>query len=176
METRSPSNFARRPAAPMRGRRGFALMDAVIAGVLLSIGMVAVLSVGAQAITMQQRGEVDIRAASALDEILSTVLAEGPAAFVEIHPLSGRFESTSPYRDFSFSILVEQGGPGVPAFVRATIKHDSGRTYALETLIADRRGDEPEPNRVPYEPIDREARYAERQALRESQELQNQSQ
>jgi hypothetical protein len=151
-------------------------MDAVIAGVLLSIGMVAVLSVGAQALTMQRRGETDVLASAALDEVLSNVLTEGPVSFVEIHPLSGRFERGSPFEEFAFSILIEQGGAGVPAFVRVTIQHDSGREYAIETLIADRRGDEPEPNRVPDPPIDREAVYAEREAMRESQQSQPPSQ
>ncbi|MFM7134571.1 MAG: hypothetical protein ACKO0W_09675, partial [Planctomycetota bacterium] len=95
-------------------------MDAVIAGVLLSIGMIAVLSVGGQAITMQRRGETDVLASAAMDEILSNILTEGPVAFVEIHPLSGRFERGSPFEEFTYSLLIEQGGAGVPAFVRVT--------------------------------------------------------
>lgn len=150
-----------------RARRGFALMDAVIAGVLLSIGMITVLSVGGQAMTMQRRGEIDVRAASALDDLLSGVLTEGPEDYEQLYPLSGAFEFGSPYPDFQYMIEIERGGPGVPARVLATVIHEGGREYSIETSIAERRGEEPNPNRVPEEPIDREARYAQKQQQRE---------
>ncbi len=51
-----------------RSRRGFALMDAIIAGILLAIGMIAVLGVSGHALGLQRRGEIDIRAAAALDD------------------------------------------------------------------------------------------------------------
>ena len=63
-----------RARAHRRGRGGFALMDAVIAGVLLAIGMVGVLSVAGQAMTLARRGETDVRAAAAIDELLSMVV------------------------------------------------------------------------------------------------------
>ena len=148
-------------------RRGFALMDAVIAGVLLSIGMVAVLGVGGQAMVLQRRGELDVRAAAAMDELLSMVLTEGPVDFEDLHPTSGRFEWDSPYDGFEYSINISQGGAGIPAHVALTLTHDSGRSYTIETRIAEKRGEEPDPLREPNEPIDREARYAEQQAARE---------
>ena len=151
-----------------RMRRGFALMDAVIAGVLLAIGMIAVLSVGGQAMNLVRRGEIDVLAAHAIDEILASVLTEGPVEYGDIHPLAGHFESGTPYEAFSFVIEIEQGGSGVPALVRATVSHDGGREYIIETYIAEKRGEEPDPIRTPLEPIDREARYAEIEAARES--------
>ncbi|MCE2883091.1 MAG: hypothetical protein LW636_12150 [Planctomycetaceae bacterium] len=166
--THLPHHPPRRRRAP----RGFALMDAVIAGVLLSIGMVAVLSVGAQAMTMQRRGEVDVRAAAALDELLAGILTEGPVDYPEIHPMAGAFEFGSPYEDFQYSIEIEPSGPGVPALVRATLVHESGREYAIETMIAEKRGDEPDPIRTPLEPIDREARLAELEEARNAQQPQ----
>ena len=149
-------------------RRGFALMDAVIAGVLLAIGMIAVLSVGGQAMNLLRRGEIDVLAAHAIDEILASVLTEGPVEYGDIHPLAGHFESGTPYEAFSFVIEIEQGGSGVPALVRATVSHDGGREYTIETYVAEKRGEEPDPIRTPVEPIDREARYAEIEAARES--------
>ena len=92
-------------------------MDAVIAGVLLSIGMVAVLGVGGQAMVLQRRGELDVRAAAAMDELLSMVLTEGPVDFEDLHPTSGRFEWDSPYDGFEYSINISQGGAGIPAHV-----------------------------------------------------------
>lgn len=144
-------------------------MDAVIAGVLLAIGMIAVLSVGGQAMTMQTRGEIDVRAAAALDNLLSGVLTEGPEDYEELYPLSGQFEEGSGFEDFEFMIVIERGGAGVPARVTARVRHDEGREYEIETSIAELRGEEPHPDRLPAEPIDREARYAQRQQAREGQ-------
>lgn len=156
------------PANPIRPiRRGFALMDAVIAGILLAIGLITVLSVGGQAMTMQRRGEVDVRAASALDELLAGVLTEGPEDFEKLHPLSGSFDFDSPYQDFQFTIEIEHGGAGVPARVVARVTHESGREYLVETSIAEKRGEQPDPTRTPTEPIDREARYEQKRQARE---------
>lgn len=160
-------NNLHRTRALRRGRSGFALMDAVIAGVLLSIGMITVLSVGGQAMSMQRRGEVDVRAAAALDELLSGVLTEGPADYEKLHPLSGSFEVDSPYQDFQFALEIERGGSGVPARVLARVTHETGRSYEVETSIAEKRGEEPDPVRIPSEPIDREARYVQKQQARE---------
>jgi hypothetical protein len=152
-----------------RRTRGFALMDAIIAGILLAIGMIAVLGVSGHALTMQRRGEIDIRAAAALDELMSLVLTEGPVDFEDLHPSSGRFDADSPYADFEYEISIAQGGSGVPAHVSVSLVHDSGRTYALETRIAEKRGEEPDPVREPYEPLDREGRWEERRAQREGE-------
>lgn len=142
-------------------------MDAIIAGVILSIGMLTVLSIGGQALTLARRGEVDVRAASALDELLGMVLTEGPVDFPDLHPLGGRFEPGSPYSDFAYGIEIEQGGMGVPALVRVTLVHDSGREYDIETLVAEKRGEEPDPIRTPFEPLDRAGRIAEKQEARD---------
>ena len=47
-------------------RRAFALIDAVIAGVILAIGLSAILSISGRALLMEQKGEIEIRAANAL--------------------------------------------------------------------------------------------------------------
>lgn len=149
--------------------RGFALMDAIIAGILLAIGMIAVLGVSGHALGLQRRGEIDIRAAAALDELLSLVLTEGPVDFGDLHPSRGRFEAGSPYDDFEYEITIAQGGAGVPAHVSVSLVHDSGRAYSIETRIAEKRGEEPDPVREPYEPLDRAARWEERRAQREGE-------
>lgn len=144
-------------------------MDAVIAGILLSIGLVTILSVGGQAMTMQRRGEVDVRAAAALDELLSAVLTEGPEDYEKLHPLSGSFDADSPFQDFQFTVEIERGGAGVPARVVASVIHEGGRDYSIETSIAEKRGDEPDPVRTPSEPIDRVARIEQKHAARDGQ-------
>ena len=54
-----------------------------------------------------------------------------------------------------------------PARVLARVIHEGGREYSLETSIAEKRGEETDPIRTPAEPIDREARYAQKQQQRD---------
>jgi hypothetical protein len=144
---------------PAPRRRGFALMDCVVAGILLAVGLAAILSLGSRALSLQQRGEREIVAASLLDELLSDVLTEGPAEYARIHPLSGRFDE--PFSEFDFELTIEDGSEGVPFKVRAEVRHASGNVYACETLVAAKLGENPDPQREPSEPIDRESRYDE---------------
>jgi len=169
MVTARAHPHCRRRAGRRVRRSGFALMDAVIAGILLSIGMVAVLSVAGQALSLARRGEVDVRAAAAMDEVLSMVLTEGPRDFPEMHPTSGVFEDGSPYEDFQYSVRIDQGGSGVPAEVEVTLTHDSGRSYRVVTRMAEKRGEEPDPVRTPSSAIDRQSRIEQKEARREGQ-------
>ena len=136
-------------------RRGFALVDAIVAGILLAVGLAAIISLGSRALALQQRGEREIVAASLLDELLATVLMEGPADYVQLHPTSGQFDE--PFGDFEYEVLIEDGSAGVPFKVTAVVRHASGCSFLCETLIAPKLGDEPDPPRAPLEPIDREA-------------------
>ena len=49
-----------------------------------------------------------------------------------------------------------------------TVLHDSGKKYTIETHVALKRGEEPDPVRFPTSPIDREARYEEERAKLEA--------
>jgi hypothetical protein len=148
-----------------RSRRGFALMDVLIGGILLAVGLAAILALGGRALTMQQRGERNVVAASLLDDILSTVLTEGAKDYEKLHPMAASCDP--PFEDFEYLVDIEQGGPGVPSRVIARIRHLNGEQWFAETLIADKLGEEPDPVRMPDEPVDREGRYREE----EEQEL-----
>ncbi|MGA0418670.1 MAG: type IV pilus modification PilV family protein [Phycisphaerales bacterium] len=139
--------------------RGFALVDAIIAGLLLAIGLAAIISLGSRALSLQQRGEREVVAASLLDEILATVLMEGPADYPKLHSMSGVFDE--PFAAFEYEVAIDEGAPGVPFRVVATVRHESGDSYSCETLIAPKLGEEPDPPRQPLEPIDREAALLE---------------
>jgi hypothetical protein len=76
-------------------------MDAIVAGILLAIGMIAVLGVSGHALTMQRRGEIDIRAAAALDEIALVGADRGASRFRGLAPTRGKFDAGSPDEDFS---------------------------------------------------------------------------
>jgi len=146
----------------VRRRRGFALVDAIVAGLLLAVGLAAIISLGSRALSLQQRGEREVVAASLLDEILATILMEGPADYPKLHAMSGVFDE--PFGTFEYEVAIEDGAPGVPFRVVATVRHESGDSYRCETLIAPKLGEEPDPPRQPLEPIDREAALLEEQA------------
>ncbi len=146
-------------STPTGLRRGFALLDVVIAGIILAIGLTTLFSLTARSLDMQRDGEVRVKAAAMLDDLLSLVLLEGPADFPQLHSVSGRGES--PYEEFEFRVRIDDPGEGEPYRVTAIVTHETGREFACETLIAAKLGEEPDPIRNPEEPIDREARYEE---------------
>jgi hypothetical protein len=137
-------------------------MDVLVAGIMLAIGLTAIITLGTRALALQQRGEREVVAAALLDELLATALAEGPEDFVRIHPLAGTFDP--PFEEFEFEVTVEDGGLGIPARVLARVFHTpTGGAWMCETLIAVRVGAEPHPPRTPFQPIDREQRYRQQE-------------
>ena len=135
-------------------RRGFALIEVVIAGIILAIGLGSVVSLAARAMMDQQRGERAVMAAALLDELLASVLVEGPELWPKSHNLSGYCDA--PWADFQFQVNIEKAEPGAPCDVLAIITDPVGREFRCATRIALRLGDEPNPERAPSEPIDRE--------------------
>jgi len=140
-------------------RPGFALLDVVIAGVILAIGLATLFSLTSRSLEAQREGEIKVLAAGMLDSLLSEVLLEGPADYQDLHSSAGRGDY--PYEEFEYRIRISDPGVGEPYEVLAVVTHDTGRTYECETLIAAKLGEEPDPIREPQEPIDREARYEE---------------
>lgn len=139
-------------------RRGFALIDVIIGGILLAVGLAAILSLGARSMNMHLKGEREVIAASLLDDLLGSVLADGPKDFPDLHEMRGYCDP--PYEDFEFAVDIEEGNSGVPYKVAVTVQHSASRdTWTVETLIAAKLGDEPDPPRAPLEPIDREEEY-----------------
>lgn len=139
-------------------RRGFALIEVVIAGIVLAIGLSAVVSVAARALADQQRGEHAVAAAALLDGLLGQVLVDGPVEYPRINGTSGR--CPDPWEDFEYEIQIEEVNPGDACAVLAIVRDPNGREYRCATRIAPRIGDEPNPDRAPPEPVDREERWA----------------
>ncbi len=129
-------------------RRGFALIEVVIAGIVLAIGLSAVVSVAARALA----------AAALLDGLLGQVLVDGPVDYPRINGTSGR--CPDPWEDFEYEIQIEEANPGDACDVLAIVRDPNGREYRCATRIAPRIGDEPVPERAPPEPVDREERWA----------------
>lgn len=140
-------------------RRGFALMDAIMGGVMLGIGLAVVLSLASRSTAMQLQGQNRMTAAWLLDELLAMVLVEGPIAYPQLHPTTGRFDP--PFEKFTYDIDIEDIGLGRPFHVTAVVRWTHGRRdlqVDAQTFIAQRQGD-PLEERTPLEPIDRWGRY-----------------
>lgn len=153
----------RRPAIhrvrPRIRRRGFALVDVIIAGVILGIGLTMLFTLTSRSLDLQRQGEIEVMAAAMMDNILSIVLLEGPADYPDLHSTSG--QGQFPYEQFEYRVDIADPGEGEPYSIAVEVTHLTGRSYRCETLIAAKLGDEPDPIRYPEEPIDREARYEE---------------
>lgn len=142
-----------------RRRNGFTLIEVIIAGVILAIGMTSLLTLTSRALSMQQRGEQKIIAAALLDEKLGSILTEGPQDYVRLHSTSGQCDA--PFEEWSFNIDIENSVGTDPFRVLATVTSPNGRLFECETLIAPKLGETPDPDRMPPEPIDRVGRWME---------------
>ena len=145
-----------------RPRRGFALMDVIVGGVMLGIGLGVVLTLASRAITAQAQGERQLVAAWLLDQLLSMVVVEGPLEYPHTPPTNG--QSDLPFAGFHFAINLEDLGVGQPFLVTATVRWPRGREerqVQAQTYIAPRFVDPENPyeQRIPVEPIDRIGRW-----------------
>jgi len=149
-----PSRFGSRP----RPRRGIALIDAIIGGVILGIGLSVMLTVTSRALRMQADGEKKLTASWLADELITMVLVDGPDNYPKRNDTSGHF--TAPFEDYGFEVSIEYLGRGLPYRVNATVSWSDRPSDAVqvESLVALRTGD-PEQLREPYEPVDRLSRY-----------------
>ena len=145
-----------------RSRRGFALMDVIVGGVMLGIGLGVVLTLASRALASQAQGEKQMVAAWLLDELLAMVVVEGPVEFPHLQSTHGRFDP--PFDEFEFDVNLEDLGVGQPFLVTATVRWLRGREerqVQAQTYIAPRFIDPENPfdDRIPIEPIDRIGRW-----------------
>ncbi len=144
-------------ARPRRHRRGFLLVDAIVAGVLLGIGLATVIGLTGSAIASQRKGEELQIAAMLADEQLNLVLAVGPEAYGSAFQPRG--VCAEPFTGYRYTVTVTPRGGAEPYQVSATITWKSGgrdRSITIDTLIAPRRGEDPDPERKPEEAIERQ--------------------
>ena len=140
-------------AAP---RRGMALMDVLVAGMVLSGALVAVLGIAGRALNAQLRGQQIEEAAMVLDSLLNEVLAVGPAEYLKVGEMSGVIEP--PFEQFTYRIVIDDITPSEPFRVTARVWWNSGggeQTAEVQTLMARRLGEEPDPEREPTQPAER---------------------
>ncbi len=142
-----------------RTRRGIALMDVILGGVMLGIGLTVLLSLASRSMSIQARAQKQLTAAWLVDELLAMVLVEGPVNYPKLHSTSGRFDF--PFEDYEYDVVIEDIGLRQPFRVTAYVRwphHGDFREAQAQTYIAERLGD-PNQVRMPLEPIDRIGRY-----------------
>lgn len=139
-------------------RRGLALIDVVVGGLMLGVGLSVVLSVASRAIARQTEGEKRMVASWLADELLNMVLAEGPEDYPAVHDTEDAFGA--PFEEYSYTVDIESLGRSEPYRVTATVSWPGRAVNFVEvqTIIAAHQG-EPIQLREPYEPVDRDARY-----------------
>jgi hypothetical protein len=145
-------------------RRGIVLLDAIIGGVVLGIGLSVVISLAGRSLSSQAEGERMISASWLLDELLAMVVVEGPDVYLQMHETSGQFDA--PFDGFYYEVEFDDLGERFPYRVTAAVRWPSGftmREARAQTYVARRLGD-PVQLREPLEPVDREARYYDDEA------------
>ena len=165
----TPSSFfrPRRPSPPLcrsvapslrrfspRTRPAFALLDVIIAGIIIGISLAAVIGLTGRALSSQTRGEDLQTAAMLADEQLNLVLARGADNYSRSFSSSG--ECDPPFQNFSYHLEFAGGSGTDPYRVTVTISWFAGgsgvqQSVAVQTLIAAREGDDPDPDRKPTE-------------------------
>lgn len=137
-------------------RRGFALMDVIIGGIMLGAALSVIISLSSRALARQTDGEKRMIAAWLADELLNMVLIEGPHEYPRRNDTSGWFRP--PFEEFSFDLDIRDRGLAEPFGVAATVRWPTGEVR-VESLMAVRRDEDPELKRGPLEPpFDREGR------------------
>lgn len=138
--------------------RGFALVDVIVATVLLGVSLAVTISLAGRAVSSQRVGEELATAALLADEQLHMVLARGPDDYARRYSVQGTCEA--PFEAYRYSLAFSGGtSTGDPYKVAASITWSSSgspRSLTIDTLIAPRTGGDdadPDPVRTPSSPI-----------------------
>jgi Tfp pilus assembly protein PilV len=142
-----------RPSNRARQRRAIVMVDIIIATVLLGVALTALVSMTGRALASQRAGEQFQTAAMLLDEQLNLVLARGADNYGSRFETEGVCED--PFEAYRYKLEFSGGEGGDPYRVTATVTWtNSGvpQSATVETMIAPRLGDDPDPDRRPDQP------------------------
>ncbi|MBS0195721.1 MAG: hypothetical protein JSR77_03090 [Planctomycetes bacterium] len=137
-------------------RRGMMLADVLVAVVLLGVALAVMIGMAGRAMSAQRSGEQFQIAAMLIDEQLNLVLARGPDAYASRFPVEGPCDP--PFSEYRYQLEFSGGSGGDAYKVVATVTWlAAGRpqSASVETRIAPRLGDDPDPDRKPKETVDR---------------------
>ncbi len=142
-------------ARPRTSRRAVALVDAIVAVIILGVSLSVILSLTGQAISSQRKGEEIQNAAMLADEQLNLVLTRGADDYAKAYAIEG--ECDAPFDPYHFKLEISGQGDANPFKVRCTISWDSaGRpaSISVDTLIASRTLTN-QIDRQPTDPVER---------------------
>jgi Tfp pilus assembly protein PilV len=137
-------------------RAGVVLVDVIVAAVMLGISLTAMISMTGRALTAQRSGQELQAAAMLADEQLHLVLARGPDNYSSRFGAEGVCEA--PFEHYRYRLEFSSGEGGDPYRVVATIAWQGGRgeeSVSVETMMAPRLGEEPDPDRRPEDTVER---------------------
>lgn len=138
---------------------GFALLDALVAAVILGVALATIIGLSSQALSSQRMGEQIATAAMMADEQLGLVLARGPDGYAKSYAVDGPCDP--PFSAYHYKIDLSGGTGGTPYTVRCTVSWDASgsggtpQSIAVDTLVAARTGIDPDPDRKPVTPPER---------------------
>ena len=137
---------------------GFALLDVLVGGIVLSIALTAIFGLSSRALSAQVLGEKRQQASMLLDLLLNQVLAIGPRDYSSTFSLNGTADA--PFENFQYEITIDDEGIGHPYGVTATVWWYMGsRRYeeTVETKIAQPENDDNEvEDRKLEQPVNRD--------------------
>ncbi len=137
-------------------RRGFILVDAIVGSILLGVALAVIIGIASRSLSAQSEGEELQTAAMLIDEQLNLVLARGPDNYGSRFSTEG--ECDPPFERFRYQLNISGGQGGDAYSVSATVSWTSAgreRSETVETMIAPRLGDDPDPDRRPTQPVER---------------------
>lgn len=136
-------------------RRGFALIDGIVAGVLLGAALAVIIGLAGRALASQRLGAELHKAAMLADERLNLVLAVGPDRYESVFDARGVCEA--PFGDYTYEVDLDAGQGSEPYSVEVLIRRasDNGVLARVQTLMSAARGEDPDPDREPDEVIER---------------------
>ncbi|HLP85564.1 MAG TPA: hypothetical protein VK157_14540 [Phycisphaerales bacterium] len=140
-----------------RWRPSFVLADAIVATVMLGASLAVIVGLVGRAMSAQRMGERLEVVAMLLDEQLQMVLARGPDNYLQRFPATGKCDA--PFAEYEYQLAITSNGGADAYSVKATVSwREGGRVLSesVETRIAPRRGDEPDPDRKPEESVVRQ--------------------
>lgn len=138
-------------------RAGVALLDAIVATIIMGVALALIIGLGGSAISAQTQGEQIQTAAMLADEQLELVLATGVDSTSAALPTSGTCDA--PFEKYRYALSITPGSDSQPSIVKVTITWDTltgPRSIDVETRIATRPSVDQNPqDRAPTEIIQR---------------------
>ena len=142
----------------VNGPRGFALVDAVVGGILLSLVLMTTISMVGRSVSEQRRGERTADASRLADETLELLAGVGPDRFPDVVGMRGVYEE--PFDGYEYEVELDTLG-GREGLYLARVEvfwegaGETDRSVIVETLVSVARGEFVEGERQPASTVQR---------------------